>query len=367
MITNTDAIAPDTAQPVRAASSWRSTYWWYPPRPAELEFALLSVVQLSVQQRMDLAELVRDLAWEHRWWTRRQLHRLADRLGNGLDVAEALQRTPGIVSEATLLQLQCAVRSGTMPAVLDHLDQIHRMYETGSAAPWPHRRYLVGYAVAVVLAVTFLGRTIAPIMRDMLDETGLSPPAFSQSVLTASQEVAARFPLIMALSVLVGCLWWLSPPLRHRVRRIRYRIFGANNAEQRAVVLEVMAIGVREGRPLPSILSALAHYHYHAVWRQRLLEARNEIEQGADQWDSLRQVHILTADQAGALADVSDSAMQTYMLEQVALQNRRQAANLGTIRNILLQPVVVLAVGLVVAAIVAGFFNVIPFLTRSQT
>ncbi|GIX00607.1 MAG: type IV pilin biogenesis protein [Pirellulaceae bacterium] len=366
MMTNATNIAAKNTHQDRTVSNWRSTYWWCPPRRAELEYSLLQLLQMSVHQRLDLAKLVRDLAGEHRWRARRQLHRLANHLSSGLDIAEALQRTPGVVTDATLLQLQCAVRSGTLPAVLEHLEQVLRTYQTGAVAPWPHRRYLIGYAVALVLAVTFLGCVIAPIMHALLQDSGQAPPAYSQSVLTASQEIANRLPLIVAVSVLMGCLWWGTPRLRHRVRRMHYRMFGASNNEQRAVVLETIVIGVRQGRPLPSILSALAYYHYHPIWRQRLLEARNEIEQGADQWDSLRRVQLLTSDQAGALAEATDSPMRTFLLEQIALQARRQAAHLGNMRSILIQPLVVVAVGLVVAAIVAGFFNIIPFLTWSQ-
>ena len=61
------------------------------------------------------------------------------------------------------------------------------------------------------------------------------------------------------------------------------------------------------GRPLPAAISTLARYHFDKSVREKLLFARNEIEQGADDWTSLTESRLLTPQEASALANSSSS------------------------------------------------------------
>jgi hypothetical protein len=80
--------------------------------------------------------------------------------------------------------------------------------------------------------------------------------------------------------------------------------------------------------------------------RARLLFIRNEVEQGADVWDSLHDAKLLSAAEAHALAISSTPAVRSWLMQGLANQKRE--------RTILLAEAIARAVQLFVILLIAA-------------
>jgi type II secretory pathway component PulF len=110
----------------------------------------------------------------------------------------------------------------------------------------------------------------------------------------------------------------------------------------------MIAIASNAGRPLAGALSTLARYHFDPALRSKLLFVRNEMEQGADLWQSLRAVDVITDADTRALDLAERLGNRSWVLTQLAhAKNRRAMRRLDHVSQLLL-PVVVLLMGLFV-------------------
>ncbi|MBU6175573.1 MAG: type II secretion system F family protein, partial [Planctomycetes bacterium] len=122
---------------------------------------------------------------------------------------------------------------------------------------------------------------------------------------------------------------WLSPPL----------------ATISAPVLQMLSTSTREGRPIVGALSTLAKYHSDSRVQQCLLFARNEIEQGASEWESMRISGLISSAEQHALESCTGKDSQAWILEQLASKRESNSRRRQTLFEKCVHPVIVLFFG----------------------
>ncbi len=125
-----------------------------------------------------------------------------------------------------------------------------------------------------------------------------------------------------------------------------------------------LALAVESGRPLPGALSTLARHHFDTGVRAKLLLARNEVEQGAEPWQSLAEVRLLTTAESSALATASSPSNRVWLLNRLAQWKEDRVAQRRSILISLIHPFAVLLFGLLVLWAGLAFFG---FLTNLVT
>ncbi len=102
------------------------------------------------------------------------------------------------------------------------------------------------------------------------------------------------------------------------------------------------------GPPYCRALSTLARYHFDPAIRYKLLFVRNELEQGADLWQSMSAVDLIADADARALNLADRLGNRSWVLTQLALaKNRRALRRLDRFSQLVL-PAVVLLMGMLV-------------------
>ena len=110
----------------------------------------------------------------------------------------------------------------------------------------------------------------------------------------------------------------------------------------------MIAIASNAGRPMAGALSTLARYHFDSTLRNKLSFVRNEMEQGANLWQSMSAVDLLTDADVRALNLAERLGNRTWVLTQLANAKNRRAIRRLDYASQLVLPAVVLLMGLFV-------------------
>jgi MSHA biogenesis protein MshG len=322
--------------------AWRRTTKWQ-------RMALLRLIAAAVEERLPLAPLLAAWADDERGIQRQRVRRVANLIDGGASLADALEAVPGVLRDEDVLAIRFGSQSGTLAASIRAAvaDIDESPVEKASGVRGMAALYAL-IAVIMVLIIAFLQIKIFPVFQAIFDDFDLSPPApLGWATWLASR--AVEFWWLAALAALA--LAWSAFSLRPK-RFVRNRLLGRRLRPLRelrsAEVLEKLGVAAAAGRPIPGALSTLARYHFDPVTRYKLLEVRNDVEQGADAWLSLSEAALITPADAAAIDAAGYAGNRAWTLRQLAEAKKRSAAKYVRRSRDLLLPVVVLSLGAVV-------------------
>lgn len=332
---------------------WRMSPWWPSESRGCRQRSLLRLLAVAHEQRLDIAPLLRNHAGEQFGIHRMRVNRLAGRVEDGTPIIEALEQTPEVLGDDIVLAIRFGAQTGTLSRTYEELIASHNADGDLPELTLQHTAIYTIVSLAVLgLVLSFLAIFIFPTLIEIENEFGLSrmgtgAPMFSLLVAICDHFVNAA-PLYILVVLTLACLIWLSPS-RRLIRRILIpKWFDQLSQSHVAEVLRLLALAIDAGRPVPSAISTLAHYHFDSRVRHQLLHARNDVEQGADPWSSLAKVKLLTEAESTALSQSTSDTSRVWAMRRLAAWKRSGVLNQRDRTASLVQP----AVTLVMAAIV---------------
>lgn len=350
-----------------ASNSWRMSTWWLPDDKSSTAHALLRVLSVAHREQIGIAPLVRNLALEHRFASRRRLNRLAKRVETGTPLIEALEQTPDALPDADVLTLRFASETGTLTSA--YHDLVSRAEHASFATSVRIRQaivYAICIAVVVFLILSFMCVLIVPTFKQMFEEFGLRLPIQLLALISACEYVARyMLPIGVTLAIVFLLSAWIVKPFRYFRRILASRMFRPVANLRSSHLLRMLAMASKAGRPIAGSLSTLARYHYDTNLRNKLLFARNEMEQGADAWNSLANADLVSARESQAMKAASSPGFRSWLMEQIAKRKEDHFEYRSAFWSMLLHPVFVLLFGAIVVWITTSFFGVLTTMIRS--
>lgn len=324
-------------------SLWTSTPWWPADTLASQQHALLQVLSVATTERLDLAPLVTSLANEHRGRYRRRLYRFVKRIAAGTSLPDALEQTPGTLSDDQMLSIRFGIQSGTLPEVLSSLVE-HREQSLNPIGDRIRQICFYGLVLSTLflLVLTFIMVKIIPSFQAILYDFSLDTTGPLELLIGVSNAIVELGPIIPL--ALLFC-WWLvksERPQRFFRRRVLSRVIKPVTQLRSANILRLLAIAQQAGRPLPGAVSTLARYHYDSMIRSKLLFVRNEIEQGADLWKSFSKTHLLAPAESKALESSASANSLAWTLQHLANWKRNRVVRRFDIYIEFLMPAVII-------------------------
>lgn len=335
--------------------AWRRTSRWQ-------RTALLRLIAVAVEQRLPLAPLLAAWADDERGIQRTRVRRVASLIDGGASLPDALEAVPGVLRDDDVLAVRFGAQSGTLAAsIRAALADINSQAEETSGVRGGFALY--GLITLLLLGIViWLQIEIFPALRMISEDYDLQMPAPFEwaSWLTS---LAMKFWWVAALAALA--LAWSAFSLRPE-RFVRHRLLGRRLRPLRewrsAEVLEKLGVAAAAGRPIPGAISTLARYHFDPVTRYKLLEVRNDMEQGAGPWQSLGDVGLISAAEAHAIEASDRAGNRAWTLQQLAEAKKRIAGKFAVRSRDLLLPFMVLALGgLVLLQALAVFSPLVNF------
>jgi type II secretory pathway component PulF len=337
-------------------AGWFATPWLMRDSRDSLQQSLLQLMATAHEHRIPLAPLVASFAAEHRGQYRRLLLRLAEKLETGSSVVAALEQTPEILSDDTVLAIRFGSQSGTLSSTYQQLlePEDHPWRET-QARLLHIRVYWFVLACVILLMIVLMNETSGRKLVAMYNEFGLKPP-FIFSALQSASYIFFNFLLPVALVVLFASAF-LPSSWRQYLRRTFATKLSRPMAELRnGALLKLLSHAESGGRPLVGSLSTLAKYHFDSKLRQQLLVSRNEVEQGAEVWPSLASVKLITKEQSKALNAAPSSQVRAWALRQLANLRNRSAWRRASIALTVAEVGITLLFALLVMWVCVAYF-----------
>lgn len=340
-------------------SSWNMTPWWHPESSAA-RYSLLRILALAHREKLDLAPIVSRLSEEHRGAAKRKLRRFEKFLESGTPVVDALEQTPDLLRDEDVLALRFGSQAGVLSDVYEHLVEsaIHSRQES-SLRIRQSAVYAVCLSVILTVVLSFMMLFIAPTFQEMFDEFGLRLPHLLVALIETYRAIVGVLPILIFAVVCAGIATILFKPQRWFRRSVSSNLIRPIAQLRSAQLQRLLGISIKRGRPLAGSLSTLARFHFDRVARLKLLEARNNVEQGTEAWQSLADVDLLTQGEATALADSDSAEFRGWLLHRLALWREQRVSQRTAFYSMLLNPAVVLFFGVLVLWITTSFLSVL--------
>lgn len=348
---------------------WYLSSWLPLEALASKQQSMLKLLATAHRERCELVPLLFVYASEERGRYRKLVLRFARQLQMGVPLITAIEQTPDLLSEDTVLGLRFGSQSGTLNEMYSSLaEDARKGVDPTSESIRGSMAYWVVLFLSLTVLASFLFVFIFPTFDKLSQEMGLiqgmpKNDAYTYETLHWVRGLFVdNFYLFVALWLFIAFAL-LSSRVRGFVRRV-LRLRSSNRDATGIIngILPLLAVSVREGRPIAGSLSTLAKYHYSPSLRKKLLVARNEVEHGVNEWKSLSEVGILELKEAKALQDANSNRMRAWILQQLAIRrddllDRRRKLTLQ-----LVHPLVILAFAAFVLWICYSIFS---FLTNS--
>ena len=306
------------------------------------------MIAVGIEEKLPLVPLLEAWAEDERGTQQRRVYRLIRLLNAGTSLADAVEQVPGILRDEDILAIRFDAQSGTSAtAIREALDDLGDVATERPARLRSTNLYFWTVLILGFPIVAFIEIKIIPAFRQIFQEFSLQLPPVTETYLYLSAMFANyAWLFILALLVVVLSLVFTRPGRLLRLEVARF--VGPVRARRSAGLLRMIAIASNAGRPIAGALSTLARYHFDPTLRNKLLFVRNELEQGADLWQSMSTADLITDNDVRALDLAERLGNRSWVLTQLAsAKNRRAVRRLDQFSQLLL-PAVVLVMGMYV-------------------
>lgn len=332
---------------------------WRTTAPQQRSF--LRLLTVAMEENLPLPPLIKAWAADEHGLQYQRLLRLANLLRDGTLLADAVEQIPGVLSEEDVLAIRFGAQSGTLVASLRE-----RLNEPDASRPLisPRVRKTLSYLTMLffvgLLIITFVQIKIVPEFEKIMVEFDVPAPKSMQLSIEFARLFEEYWYIFFFVAIAFAWFWFTPWP----GRRMRMRLFGPLYRPWRelhfADVLEKLSVAAAAGRPMAGAVSTLARYHFDPALRRRLLYVRNEMEQGADAWQSMRAVGLLSPQEAHLMDTAERVGNRPWVLKQLAqLKKRRGAARISRWAELILPAVILFAGAFVLLNAVSMFTSLV--------
>ena len=298
---------------------WRRRATW------SQRLALLRLIAVSTEERLPLGPLLDAWSGDQHGEQRRRVLRLSYLLKEGTSLPDAVEQVPGVLRDEDVLTIRFGAQSGTLTASLR--ESIEELSAPSEAVGATFRSTLLygGFVCCLFFLISLFNYIkIVPAINQILQELEVTQPQpLAWSIRFAS--AVEQFWWVGALALL-ALIWsaFSARPGRFVRDAILGRLFGAMRELHTADVLQKLSAATKAGRPISGALSTLARYHFDPQIRHKLLFARNELEQGADEWQAMAAAGLLTPPEVRLLTISDRVGNRPWTLKHLAAVKRRR-------------------------------------------
>jgi type II secretory pathway component PulF len=327
---------------------------------------LLKVLQIASEGNLPIESLLLAYAKEQSAAQSRLIRKVAELVRTGTPTIAALEQVPGLLNDEQLLSLRFASQSGNLPVTLGRLTDVESAVGSEREIRW-ESNWVYWLSVAIItvsiwsLMMLFIWPTMRKIGLEFENETLLGP----LYLMAYAWNMCVSFWPICLLVLSSSIVLLFSTRLQRFVTAKIRPLLRGRSKRVSPITFELLASSVEAGKPLLSGMSTLGKYHCDPLSRQCMLVARNEIEQGANDIDGMQNAKVLDANEAAALREFSTPAGQAYVLRSIAARDRKRLQSREYRNGLMLEPIVIIALGIPVLWICGSFFYMITRLISS--
>ncbi len=280
----------------------------------------------------------------------------------GSVLSDAMGRHPSYFSTLYTAIIRAGEQSGALVDVLKRYIEyqkkmlaIRRKLVTALAYP----AFLVMAVIAVLLLFFFY---IIPNFTLMFSDQGGSLPLLTTLLLSFTSALSRHFPLFLVTGAALGIavfLWQKTETGKKMLDNLKLRIPLVRTLMTQYILSQLtrtLATVLRGGIPLVQALETTAGVINNKVMARRLTEVRNLVTGGVSLADAVERTE-LAADMTVRMIEVGESSGDLpQMLEDIAEFYDQEVENRLTVLMTMIEPVLMLSMGMVIAVIVVALY-----------
>jgi len=286
------------------------------------------------------------------------LTKVADNIRKGLNLSEALSRHPGVFSNLYIALTKAGEVSGNLNEILDQLATYLENLDDTRRKVRSAMTYPIFMMVFMMMMVSAMFIWIIPKFSDVYAQLGANLPAATRTLVGISQWMSANFGSILFFSLLTLLVIWLISKTKKGgfvidSIKLKLPIFGSLiNQAILNKFCKTFGILIGAGVPVLDSTKLLSKVVDNRVFEEATNEASNYIREGYNISTALRRTELFppimlqlasTGEETGELDSLLDRAADYYYKQVTALVERMTT---------LIEPLLILAVGVVIAIMV---------------
>lgn len=355
----TDVLAPIIWIVVGYVLAMGLLRYWH----SEIRFLIWTLSE-AAERGIPLETAARAYANERRGRLADRARLMADYLDAAMPLSLAMARSRLFVSREIQLAADVGEKTGTLSQslkkIMQEMNDLERVFDTLFA-----RFFYLGCLVSVMaLFLSYLMLTTVPRLEAIFLECGLTLPWVTQ-VLTSSTRLLVNYwhlcvPVLAALALLAFLALFRFLGTSARLLPVVGRLFSPLNTVS---IQQLLAVTVREKRPLVGSLELLATHCPASRARSRLHGAIRRITSGEHWCDALRRARFMSRAQCAVFRSAEQAGNLAWALNEMADSRVRRAAHRAQAVLSVLFPLGVFGLALcvlfVMLSIVMPLFNLI--------
>ena len=286
------------------------------------------------------------------------LNKVVQNVRQGLNLSAAFQRHPGVFNNLYIAMIKAGEISGNLDEILDHLATYLENIDDTRRKVRSAMTYPIFMLVFMATMITAMFIWIIPKFTDVYSQLGSKLPKATQTLVALSEWVSSNFGSILFFSfIFIVSIWMIS-----KTRKggffvdsliLKLPVFGSLN-KQAILNKFCKTFGILVGAGVPVLESTLllSKVVDNRVFEEATLDASKDIREGYNISTALRRTEVFpsimlqltsTGEETGELGDLLDRAADYYYKQVNVLVDRMTT---------LIEPLLILAVGVVIAIMV---------------
>lgn len=323
----------------------------------ERQNRLIWTLAFAAHQNRPLEDGIDELILTARGKYRRLLESFADSLENGTPLSQALLTSPGLLPLEAAGMIRSAEEHGTMAATLRRIgiEQSARIRNRSKMQSLAGTAmYLTALVLVMVMIVSFLSYFIVPKLLLITEEFGLQLPQMTRHLSSWSSLVVDYWYLIMPLTTVPFVLMMAIASASSGGLRLPASLRSFWPRLSTPMLLRSLSDAAREQKSLLPILKSLAESTIDTSLRLRYERIALRVEMGEALPAALEHERVVRPREANAMEHASQMGHLPWAMRSLA--NRIDRTRIHRLASLAewLQPLVIIAFGLIVLAVALG-------------
>ncbi len=286
------------------------------------------------------------------------LNKVVQNVRQGLNLSASFQRHPGVFNNLYIAMIKAGEISGNLDEILDHLATYLENIDDTRRKVRSAMTYPIFMLIFMATMITAMFIWIIPKFSDVYAQLGSKLPKATQTLVSLSEWVSSNFGSILFFSFIIIVSIWMIAKTRKGgffvdSLILKLPVFGSLN-KQAILNKFCKTFGILVGAGVPVLESTLllSKVVDNRVFEEATLDASKDIREGYNISTALRRTEVFpsimlqltsTGEETGELGDLLDRASD-YYYKQVNVMVDRMTT--------LIEPLLILAVGVVIAIMV---------------
>ena len=282
---------------------------------------------------------------------------------SGLSLSEAISRHPGQFDELYRNLVRAGEGAGVLEIVLDTIASYKENIETLKGKIKKALFYPLMVMAVAILVSSVLLIYVVPQFETFFQGFGADLPAFTQLVVNMSEFMQAWWWIILGVAIvaIVGFLYGVkhSPAFKHSVDRIVLKIPVLGQIMHNSAIARfarTLAVTFKAGVPLVEALDNVAGATGNAVYEKAVFRIRDDVAVGYPVNMAMKQVNLFPHMVIQMAAIGEEAGALDAMLFKVAEYYEQEVNNAVDALSSLLEPIIMVFIGVVVGAMVIAMY-----------